>query len=42
MRKSELSTATATTESNSPKYLNEFSYKELNKTYSTVIKLKSL
>lgn len=42
MHESECSTATATTESNSPKYLNEFSYKELNKIYSAVIKLKSL
>lgn len=42
MRESEISTATATTESNSPKYLNEFSCKELNEIYSTVIKLKTL
>lgn len=42
MRESEISTATATTESNSPKYLNEFSYKELNEIYSTIIKLKTL
>lgn len=42
MHESEPSTATATTESNSPKYLNEFSFKELNKISSSVIKLKSL